>query len=515
MRRACILVFVTALAAGPLAAQGRTNLRLAQGQPARYVPPLCNLNLGNSKVDKASKAVKKAQEAKAPKDRSDALADAKMNLLTAMTAENQGNSSAAWYFMARVALLEGDPAGADSAFTKALALAPSCELDIMQYRQNNWAILGQAGVEFQRKGQFDSALVQFRDASLLFRGLPHVLTNMGVMFANKGDEDSAAAYFAKALEIAEKDTALVEDRNAIALNLAVMYQRLKKNAEAIALLHRYLAWKPNETDAQKSLAIAFRGAGMVDSAEAIESAMISRFATMNQDSLDLQDLMSVGVVAFNKARYTDAAAAFGKVSKRTPWAREPRYNLANAWLALGTQAHDSAEALRKIAKANKTPSEALKTQLADTTKLDAQAKEANTNLVTEAAKLVEMEPMSEDALRLLAQGHRLLSATPSPELMKTAERLVGLPFKVDVDEYVPSEAGARLSASAVGLTPQDATGKPIKPAPLTLVFEFVDSTGKAVDSKEAAIPALTDKQKHPIQFEAKGAGIVGWRYRVK
>ena len=513
MRSTRILVLVTVLAAGPLAAQqGGINLRLAQGQPAKYVPPLCPIKAVNSKVEKGVGSLRKAYDAKTPADRAALLSDAKQNISTAIAQEAQGGNGAAWYFLGRIALLQGDPAGADSSFTKALALAPMCEIDISQYRQNNWALLGQAGVEMQRKGQLDSAMAQFRDANLLFRGLPHVYTNMGVMFANMDHDDSAAVYFAKALEIAEKDTSLVDDRNSVALNLAIMYQRINKNVEAIAVLHRYLGWKPEDTDAQKSLAIAFRSAGMADSAEAVESAMIARFSVMNLDSLDTQDLMSVGVVAFNKNRYGDAEKAFGSAVKRNPYSRDARYNLANTYLAIAAKVSDSAEALRKQAKA-KNPSEALKAQLADTVKLDAQVAEANTKLVEQASKLLEMEPMNEDDLRLLAQGQRALKQNDA--VYKTAERLVALPFSIEATLFQLGKESAKYAGEATGRAAQDAAGKPIKTGPMTLMFEFIDVTGAVKDTKEVAIPVLAEGKKQTIQLDAKGAGIAAWRYRVK
>ena len=223
--RPMILTIACALAASSLAAQGGINLRLAQGQPAKYVAALCPIKAINSKVEKGIQSLRKSYEAKTPAEKSATLADARLNLMTAITQEAQANNAAAWYYLARVALLRGDPVEADSGFTKAEELVPSCEIDITQYRQNNWAMLANAGIEFQKKGEIDSALALFRDASTLFRELPHVYSNMGVVFANANKEDSAAAYFAKALAIAEKDTSLTEDRNTAALNLAIMYSR--------------------------------------------------------------------------------------------------------------------------------------------------------------------------------------------------------------------------------------------------------------------------------------------------
>ena len=539
MRRTTVLVLVSAFAAGPLAAQqGGINLRLAEGQPAKYVPPLCPLKANNSKVDKAVGVLRKAHDAKTPAEKATLLADAKGQLVAAV-AQDAATNAAAWYFLARIALLQGDPVGVDTAFTKAQELAPACEIDISQYRQNSWAKLGQAGVEMQRAGDFDSAMVQFRDATTLFRGLPHVYTNLGVMFANlkPPKEDSAAVYFEKALAIAQADTSLSDDRNAVAQNLAIIYQRLNKNAEAIAMWRKYMGWKqeekkaradafrkagkadsaalvenaPPDAEAQKSLAAAFRAAGMVDSADALEAAIVGMYSKMNLDSLDVQDLMSVGILAFNKSNYPDAEVAFARAVKRNPWSRDARYNLANSYFAMARSAGDSAEALRKLAKGK--PTDAQKALLADTVKLDAEAKAANTKLVEEVTKLLEVEPLNEGNLRLLAQGQRGLKLNDA--VYKTAETLVALPFSVEVTMFQMGQAGAKWAGEATGRSPMDAAGKAIKTVPITLVLEFIDLTGKVIDTKEVTVPVLTDGQKHALEADAKGAGITGWRYRKK
>jgi len=471
--RPMILTIACALAASSLAAQGGINLRLAQGQPAKYVAALCPIKAINSKVEKGIQSLRKSYEAKTPAEKSATLADARLNLMTAITQEAQANNAAAWYYLARVALLRGDPVEADSGFTKAEELVPSCEIDITQYRQNNWAMLANAGIEFQKKGEIDSALALFRDASTLFRELPHVYSNMGVVFANANKEDSAAAYFSKALAIAEKDTSLTEDRNTAALNLAIMYSRQGKHIDAITALRRYLAWKPDDTDARKVLASSFRSAGMADSADAVEQAMVEGFSKANLDSLDTQDLMAVGVAAFNAKRYEEAERAFAKSVQRNKWSRDALYNLANTYFAMKN----------------------------------------NEKLIEYSTRLLEMEPMNEDALRLLAQGQRGLNR--EDDVIKTATRLVVLPFTVEITGFQTGPAKAVLLGEAIGREPQDAAGKPLKTVPMTLVVEFVDVSGTVIDTKEITVPALKKSERHPVRLEGTGAMITGWRYRAK
>ena len=501
--RITILVLATALAAGPLAAQqGGASQRLASAaQQVKYTPALCPIKGINTKVKKGEELLRKTYEVKTPAEKLAILADARQNVVTAIAQEAQGSNAATWYYLARAALMRGDAAEADSGFTKAQELVPSCEIDITQYRQNNWAMLANAAIEFQRKGDLDSAMALFRDANLLFRALPNVYSNMGVMFANSQREDSAVIYFAKALEIAEKDTALVEDRNGSAINVAIMLQRLKRNPEAIAMFRKYLAWKPKDTDAQRSLAVAFRSAGMVDSAEAMEKSMVAQFAKTNMDSLDLQDLMAVGVTAFNAQRFTDAEAVFAKAVQRNPYGRDARYNLANTYLAMARAAHDKADGFRKAKQADSAAA------------YDAVATKNDLSLIGVSLKLLNNEPMNVDALRLLAAGQR--AQKQDDAVLKTAEKLVALPFTVDVNTFQMGQAVTRLSADATGRIAQDVAGKPLKTAPVVLVVEFLDAAGTVIDSKDVTIPVLAENAKHPFQVEAKGAGIIGWRYRVK
>ena len=156
-----------------------------------------------------------------------------------------------------------------------------------------------------------------------------------------------------------------------------------------------------------------------------------------------------------------------------PYSRDAVYNLANAYLALND----------------------------------------HQKLVETAAKLVEIEPMNEDVYRLLGQGHKGLKQ--DAEVLKAAEKLVGLPFTVEMGAFSLGKAGAKLQGTATGRSPTDAQGKAIKPAPVTLVVEFITSGGQVVDTKEVAIPVLESGAAHQISVEGKGADIAGWRYRAK
>src|SRR6185295_8024183 len=128
--------------------------------------------------------------------------------------------------------------------------------------------------------------------------------------------------------------------------------------------------------------------GMADSADIVEKSMVAQFARTNLDSLDLQDMMAVGVAAFNSQRFPDAEAVFAKAVQRNPYGRDARYNLANTYFAMARAAHEKADGFRKAKQADSAAA------------YDAVAAKNDLGLIEQAQKLLEMEPMNEDAIRL-------------------------------------------------------------------------------------------------------------------
>ena len=473
MKRIWSGVLATAVAGSAYAQGPILQPKLAELQPPKFSVPLCPLKTSGS-VQKGVDALRKAYEPKS--DRPAMLTQAKDLILQGIDKEGQTTNAAAWYYLARVYLKQGDIGGIDSAFRKAQELQPQCEIDIDQYRQNNWALLANAGLEVQRAGNIDGAVTLFRDADRLYAGLPHVASNLGVLFANMGGkDDSAAVYFAKAMKIAESstDTAMIGDRNSNTLNLALMYQRLNRHQDAVAVLGKYLGWKPNDMDARKALSQSLRAAGMNGRADSLENAMVGEMSKQNLDSLDTQDILAIGVAAFNGSRHADAAKAFAKAVSRNPYSRDAVYNLANAYLAL---------------------------------------KDFD-NLAKTATMLIDIEPMNEDVYRLQGQGYKGMKR--DADVMKAAEKLVGLQATIEMTGFQLGRSTAKLEGMATGRAPTDATGKVIKPAAVTLVIEFVTSAGAVIDTKEVAIPVLAPGTTHKISVDAKGADIAGWRYRSK
>jgi hypothetical protein len=154
-----------------------------------------------------------------------------------------------------------------------------------------------------------------------------------------------------------------------------------------------------------------------------------------------------------------------------PWSRDAVYNLANAYLATKNWE----------------------------------------KLVETGKQLQAIEPMNEDSYRLAGQGYRELKQQDN--LLKTAESLVSLPINIEVTAFNMGVASSRFRATATGRTASDASGKPIKPVPVSIVIEFLNEGGNVLGSQSVDIPALEPGKTFEIRAEVKVGGVTGWRYK--
>ena len=90
-----------------------------------------------------------------------------------------------------------------------------------------------------------------------------------------------------------------------------------------------------------------------------------------------------------------------------------------------------------------------------------------------------------------------------------------LAFNLEIEQVILQSGGAKVIGTATGRAAKTIDTKPIAPHPVTLVFEFVNDKMEVVASSERTVPALSVGQTQVVEAEGLGAGIVGWRYRVK
>jgi tetratricopeptide (TPR) repeat protein len=449
------------------------NDRVVKGLPSRYVAPTCSIKGGHFKVQSGATYLKTGIETAVPENRTRALASGKKVILEAMEQNQQDKNPAAWYYLGRIYLQQGDIVGADTALTKAEELLPACKEDISKIRFTGWVPLVNAGIEFSKTQKNDSALALYSQANTIYRDKPVSYLNAGVIFANAGQADSAMAYFQKASEIAERTNA-VEDRNAATRNWGALLQRAGRHKEAVPVLERYVAWVPNDAEVKRALASSYRATGQTDKAVALEKEVGAAPAPSGQPSAASASAgqMSTAIELYNAKKYAEAAAAFEQVLASEPYNRDALYGLANAYVGLRSP---------KLAEA--------------------------------AARLVAIEPLNDEAVRMLASGQRL--AKKETLANKTAIQLLGMPTTVKVTQFAPTAQGATITGTATGREGQTAQGKPLVAKPMTLIFEFLDPKGAVIANQEVAIPAVKAGESQPVEAKAEGAGIAAWRYKQK
>ncbi len=483
MRRNLVMTaMLMAIAASSAAAQGQPKVisdRVAKSQPSKYESANCGIKPNHFKVSSAAGYLKSAIETDVPESKTRILGQGVKVLLEAIQQNGQEKNPAAWYYLGRINLTQGDIYGADSALTKAEQLAPACQKDIAGYRRNAWVSLINAGTKFEEKNA-DSALALYRQAAVVYHGSPVTYYQIATSLNAKGETDSAAYYFGQAVNSAQgvTDTAELKYRDRSAFNEGALQLNAKNYPAAVTAFQRYLGWVPNDNEAKRGLAAAYRGAGQLDKAQALEKEVATAggpgaAGVEAAGGAGAQDLMSVGVNLYNEKKYADAAAAFEKAASAEPYNRDALYNLSNTYLALKN----------------------------------------GPKLLATAQRLVAIEPASENALKLLGEGYK--QSGKVNDAVKTAEKVLALPADVKVTDFSTTGSGATLQATATGRQAQTASGTAIKPSELNLTFEFLDPKGNVVGTQDAKVPALAPAATQSVKVEAQGAGIAAWRYRVK
>jgi tetratricopeptide (TPR) repeat protein len=464
-----VLVIVGAVSAS--AQTPAVNDRVVKAMPSRYVAPECGIKPGHFKVSSGATYLKTGTETEVPDNRTRALTSGHKVIVEAIQQNGQEKNPAAWYYLGRIYLQRGDIVGADSSFTKAEAIAPKCKEEISKLRYVGWVPLVNAGIEFAKAQNNDSALALFRQANTIYRDKPVAYLNGGVIFANAGQTDSAIAYWQKAAEIGERVNE-VEDRNSATRNLGAMYQRAGRHQDAVPVLEKYLNWVPKDVDVKRALATSYRATGQTAKAEAIEKEVgAAPAAAAGAAAGASASAMNSAIALYNEKKYDQAAVAFEKVVATEPYNRDALFGLANSYIGLKNGP-----------------------KLAET-----------------AGRLAEIEPMNAEIVRMLANGQRM--AKKETQANKTAIRVLSMPVTVSITQFAPTAAGAAITGTATGREAQTSQGKPVAPAPITLVFEFLDAKGAVVGNQEVQIPALKPEQAHPIQLQAQGSGIAAWRYK--
>jgi len=500
-------------------------------QTGIWLPAACDIKPGHQLVNSGMQSLRSAFSTKFADQKAKDLKDAERSLTQAVTSGKQEKNPAAWYYLGRYYLMVHDVAGADSALSKALALAPACKEDIGLYRRQEWVGVFNAGVQAWQGGQTDSAIASFRRANQIYQAEPMGFVYIANLFVSREEPDSAgkktdaakyhmdsvvyathmdsaAKYFRLAVGAAS-DPKYARDRKDALFNVARVYHSAKRYDEAIAAYREYLAAYPGDVSGMASLAGLYGLTGKRDSAMALYGRVLE-----HADSAGAEDLFTAaGSMLGAIPNSPDTAvmdADCGKAAKKKTPALTARQVAARC-------APAAADTMRKYhVLADPQYAMVAKTYQAGLAK-NPYSRDAlynlagvsyligdSANVLPLAQRLYALDPMNRSTLAKLAGGWQLKGKKDSVLYYLTIAD--SLPVEITVSSFTPTEKGATLDGQMTNFRPKPS-------APLKITFDFLDAKGNVVATQTQDVPALEPSASQGFNVKVEQAGVAAWRYK--
>ena len=508
----------------------------------------CQLTQSNSKINNGIQALKTAVEK--PDQRATQLAQARKALTDAIVQDGQSGNPAAWYYLGRHAVLAGDPAAADTAFARAASLAPACVADIATYRDELWGRLVNDALTVSQDGKLDSALALLHAAARLEPHNPKAFATAAALYASRGNDDSAYAYYRLAGRSAGDDTTYASDKREALSNAwhllvrkvqghpaAQRAARVRGSLDSLQraitadsiVLARLVGSSQSRKARGAKLAPADQQLFTRDStarAQAVargRSALAAALQQLAADSTALTAAFAPAIGALNEYVAAFPADVDAATTLATLYAQSGHGNQAAAVFdSLGAHAKNldpdalfgpgvrlvgqglyqpGARALALGLARNPYRREALFSlaiayyQLHD-----------STALLPAAQRLAALDPLNRASLKLVAAGWDFRRERDSAKAY-VARADTGIAVEIAVVSFIPDSAGAGIAGLATNLK-----ATPSKPAHLTV--ELLDVGGQVVATLTQDLPALSPRQSQAFDLKASGRGIAGWRYRA-
>jgi tetratricopeptide (TPR) repeat protein len=491
----------------------------------KWVAAKCDIKPGHYLVNSGQLYLKSATETRFAEQRQKDLRDANRVLMQALTSGNQDKNAAAWYYLGRYYLLTNDLTGADTAFARAETLKPECKNDIESWRNLMWVPTLNAGIAAWQANNPDSAIKAFRAANAMNQSDPRGFKYLASLLYQAGQEDSAIHYFRRTAEISAKDPRYAQDRRDALYNMGRIQQararmeqdslsRVKPDTvsprwgQTLVTYREYLSVNPNDAEILASVGTIMMAMGQRDSAFAIYKQIIAR-----ADSVGAIPLFRAGAEIY-QGTPADPDTAAAMSSCRTE-ARANRLTPAR----VRARCDSIATRITRQHAAQTKEAYGLATQAFETgARLNPYYRDGLFNLVNmylaqndsakmlpAAQRLVAVDPMNRQSLKLLAFAHQRMNHIDSTlHYLRLADST--LVADVSVTVFDTDSAGAELKGMVQNLRPA------ALPA-MKLVFEFVGAKGDVVATQTVEVPSVPQDQGHAFEIKATGPGIVAWRYK--
>jgi len=372
---------------------------------------------------------------------------------------------------------------ADEAFKALVVSSPACSSDVRIMRQSQgWLAMTRKALDMSGSNPDSAAYFAQHSLTLLPVNNPYPFQVLGIVAQRKGDLPGAVTQWEKAIEAAGTDSSYADVRQSslyyVGLYTLSQARELtgdaqkamfSKSVEAMKLFMKDYGTAAESPTIMQGLGEAYLTMGDTASVASIYAALLATPAEFTDYALTMS-----GVLATQAKKVDDAITLFEAAVAKNPNQRDALRNLAATYY--------SANQYDKMSKP-----------------LDA---------------LVAIDPNNYDAWSLYAFGAQgKMQATKvaadkkkwTDSLITYAAKADSLPVKLVVDEFERNTESVVFSVSLEGVAD--------KPKANTLSVEFLDISGNVVSSATEEVAPITKGERKQVRLEAKGAGIVAYRYK--
>jgi tetratricopeptide (TPR) repeat protein len=358
-----------------------------------------------------------AAKTQVPADKAKALKQAQDAALQGV--EKNPENSKTWFTLGIVYAQQGDAVGADSAFDKAEQMWPEYTKETEQERYRAFAAAFNAGVVAMQARKVPEAIADLEAAARVYDKSPTAALNLGSLYVQTNQLDKAQTWYANALKIIrEGDNSKLNENQKkqyaqweeqAAFQLANIYANAGKDEDAAKAYQDVLTRFPGNALAKSNLALVYSRMGKTAEATAIYKELLAGDMTADE-------YFQVGLQMYRAKQYATAAEAFNKATAKNTVFRDAYYNSAQA---VYSQIVDAEAAAPSSTATKKAPNAALKAQY--------------DQLREVAEKLYALDPYNRTSIKLLASSYRgLQENSTAAEATQWQNKLKDLIGKLEV-----------------------------------------------------------------------------------
>ena len=386
-------------------------------------------------------------------------------------------------------------ATADSLLDAVEAQMPACKAETEAWRRGPYSTLVNGAVNAYNAQQVDSAEALVRRSLMIYDNYPVAYFGyniLGNIQQAKDDVPGAITSFKKVAELMKGDTTVVTDRKTTMILVAQLMidqsEKLDSAArgpaitEVVTYLQEYLKEFPGDMKAQSAIATAQLKSGDVAAARRLFDEMLA-----NPDKYTDLNLLEAGVGAARASQNSMAAQLFEAGLKKNPYSRDGLFNLATIYsdTSLG-KINQMPEILKRLHEVDP--------ENPDNAQLGALYWQARARSLRAAAEGKDVPDPAAVAFKVA-----------NDSLLHYYERFQNAKTKVTFNLFSHDEGRHVLAGSVENRGDEEKS--------YTLKFEFLDVTGKVIETREVAVEGVRGKSSKSFRVELTDKpGVAAFRY---